>query len=202
MRIHFSNLFFVTALIAAGTLQLPAGAATPRPPTAPETTSAPSRDARLDTLFAKLKHQANADAAKQTADAIQSIWRHSGSPTIDLLMEWSSKAISDKHYATALDLLDQVTMLEPEYAEGWNQRAAVHFLMSDYAKSMADIDKTLSLEPRHFGALSGMATIFKALGKDRLAMDVLEKVLAIYPADHDAQQRLGDLADELAGESI
>jgi tetratricopeptide (TPR) repeat protein len=164
--------------------------------------SQPSRSDRLNQLFAKLKRESDPNVARQTAVAIEAIWQDSGSPTIDLLMKWTEKAITDKHYGTALDLLDQVTMLEPEYAEGWNRRATVHFLMSDYDKSMADIDRVLALEPRHFGALSGMAAIFKVIGKDRLAMKALERVLAIYPADREAQDHLGALAEELAGESI
>ncbi len=162
----------------------------------------PSRAERLDGLFAKLKREADPDAARRTVQSIHAIWRDSGSPTVDLLMKWSEKAAGEKHYATALDLLDQVTVLEPDYAEGWNERATVHFMMNDYSRSMADIDRTLSLEPRHFGALSGMASIFKALGKDTLAMKALERVLAIYPADRKAQERLGSLADKLAGQGI
>lgn len=164
--------------------------------------SEPSRADRLNRLFAKLKRESDPDAARQTAAAIEAIWRDSGSATVDLLMKWTDKAINDKRYGTALDLLDQVTSLEPGYAEGWNRRATVHFLMNDYDKSMADIDHVLALEPRHFGALSGMAAIFKVIGKDRLAMQALERVLAIYPADRQAQDHLGELADELAGDSI
>lgn len=162
----------------------------------------PARAKRLDTLFARLKRESDPDAAKRTADGIWSIWRESGSPTIDLLMQWSDKAVADKHYSTALDLIDQVTVLEPDYAEGWNRRATIHFIMKDYAKSMSDIDKTLALEPRHFGALSGMATILKSVGKDNLALQALERLLAIYPADRQAQERLGNLADDLAGQGI
>lgn len=199
----------LTALSVLGALaSLPAAAApgeakvSDKPPAATATKPEPSRAERLDRLFAKLKREPDPDAARRIAESIDAIWRQSGSPTVDLLMKWSEQAAGDKRYATALDLLDQVTVLEPDYAAGWNQRATVHFLMNDYSRSMADIDKTLSLEPRHFGALSGMASIFKALGKDRLAMEALQKVLAVYPADRKAQERLGALADELAGQGI
>ena len=67
-------------------------------------------------------------------------------------------------FDVALDFLDQVVTLQPTYAEGWNRRATVHFMMKNYGKSMSDIDHTLQLEPRHFGALSGMAQIMKNTG--------------------------------------
>ncbi len=180
----------------------PTAASVAQPPPEAAAKPAPTRAERLDRLFGELKRQPDPDAAGRIAGKIDAIWSDSGSPTVDLLMTWSEKAAREKHYATALDLLDQVIVLEPEYAAGWNERATVHFLMNHYSKSMADIDRTLALEPRHFGALSGMASIFKALGKDRLAMRTLEKVLAIYPADRQAQQRLGQLADQLAGQGI
>ena len=203
------RFLIVTAMsaLAASCCCAPATAAAPdvKPPRpAAEAPPKPelSHAQQLDVLFSRLKRQADPEAAQHIADSINELWRDSGSATVDLLMKWSEKAAGEKHYATALDLLDQVTVLAPDYAEGWNERATVHFLMNDYNRSMSDIDKTLSLEPRHFGALSGMASIFKTLGKDRLAMESLEKVLAIYPADRKAQQRLGELADELAGQGI
>ncbi|TPW26668.1 tetratricopeptide repeat protein [Pararhizobium mangrovi] len=160
------------------------------------------RSARLDRLFHRLKRESDPTVAAQTANAISNIWQESGSDTVDQLMKWAATARDKKDYVTALDLLDQVLVLEPDYPEGWNQRAVVHFLMTDYAKSMADIDHVLSLEPRHFGALAGMAGIFKAIGDDELAMKALQRVLAVYPADREAQDRLAKIADTLAGNNI
>ncbi len=117
-------------------------------------------------------------------------------------MQWATDAMQAQKYGVAFDFLDQVTVLEPGYAEGWNRRATVHFLMKDYAKSMADIDKTLVLEPRHFGALAGMAQIFKAYGKDELALDTYRRILEIYPMMRDAQKQYIDLTEELTGQGI
>lgn len=71
--------------------------------------------------------------------------------------------------------------------------------MHDYAKSMADIERTLALEPRHFGALSGMAQIFEAIGRKKLALEAYERVLDIYPMMRSAQKKVMDLSSELAG---
>ena len=102
----------------------------------------------------------------------------------------------------ALDFLDEIITLQPTYAEGWNRRATLHFMMSNYSKSMSDIDHTLSLEPRHFGALSGMAQILKASGKKELALRAYQQVLEIYPMMRSAQNEVATLSEELAGEGI
>ena len=67
---------------------------------------------------------------------------------------------------------------------------------------MTDIARTLVLEPRHFGALSGMAQIFKATGRDVQALDAYQSALDVYPMLRDAQSAVVDLADALAGEGI
>jgi len=126
-------------------------------------------------------------------------WQDSGSATVNLLMQWADKAISDNKQPAALDILDQVIALAPNYVEGWNRRATLHYTMGNYRKSMADINRVLSIEPRHFGALAGMAAILGASGKDELAMRAWEQFLDIYPADRKAQEQLGELAEKLAG---
>jgi len=161
--------------------------------------AAPSR---LEKLYSDLKRERNPKAAERLAGAIRAEWTKSGSATIDLIMQWSEKATSDKKYDVALDFLDQVTLLAPDYAEGWNRRATVHYLMNDYAKSMADIDRALRLEPRHFGALSGMAAIFEMYDRKQAALAIYERVLDVYPAMRRAQDELSRLSEELAGEGI
>jgi tetratricopeptide (TPR) repeat protein len=117
-------------------------------------------------------------------------------------MQWSQKAIDEQKFDVALDFLDQVTVLQPTYAEGWNRRATVHFMMQSFGKSMSDIDHTLQLEPRHFGALSGLAQIMKDSGRKALALDAYQRVLAIYPMMRSAQSEVSTLSEELAGEGI
>lgn len=158
-----------------------------------------SPKARLDALFGELKRTSSEAEAKVVADQIRAEWRQSGSATIDLLMGWANAAVQKQDFSAALDFLDQVTVLEPRYAEGWNDRATVHFLMHDYAKSMADIERTLALEPRHFGALAGMAAILQARGKKALALKAYQEVLAVYPSLREAQDAVVKLTEDLAG---
>lgn len=158
--------------------------------------------ARLERLFDELKKARSEQAGERVAARIRQEWSRSGSASIDLLMQWSQKAMNEQKNGVALDFLDQVVTLAPGYAEGWNQRATLHFTMDNYAKSMADIDRVLRLEPRHFGALGGMATILKNTGRNEAAMHAYERLLEVYPMMRPAQSELGRLADELTGERI
>lgn len=157
---------------------------------------------RLDKLFGELKRERNEKAAERIAARISGEWSRSGSATVDLMMNWAKEGIDAKKYDVALDFLDQVTTLDPSYAEGWNLRATTHFLMNNYSKSMLDIEKTLVIEPRHFGALAGLAMILKNTEHKEKALEAYERVLAIYPMNRNAQNEVATLSDELAGEGI
>jgi tetratricopeptide (TPR) repeat protein len=157
---------------------------------------------RLDALFGQLKRERNEKAAERIASRIGEEWNRSGSASIDLMMTWSQTAMEAKDFDVALDFLDQVVTMRPAYAEGWNRRATVHFMMQNYAKSMADISRTLELEPRHFGALAGMGQILKSTGRNDLALQAWQRVLDIYPMMRSAQDEVATLSDELAGEGI
>ena len=158
--------------------------------------------ARIDRLFGELKRARNEAAAERISNRIWQEWFRSGSASVDLMMQWSQEAMDEKKFDVAMDFLDQVVTLAPDYAEGWNRRATLHFTMENYAKSMADIGKTLQLEPRHFGALGGLATILKNTGRKQAALLAYERVLDVYPMMRSAQAEYGRLADELAGEGI
>lgn len=164
--------------------------------------AAETREDRLDRLFAELKRATNENAAERIAGHIQREWSRSGSPTIDLLMQWAGEAMEADDSAVALDFLDQAIMLAPTYAEAWNRRATLYYGMRNFAKSMRDIERTLRLEPRHFGALVGMATILRQSGREERALDAYTRILEVYPMLRNAQQGLIELTDELTGQGI
>ncbi|TCN46952.1 tetratricopeptide repeat protein [Shinella granuli] len=155
---------------------------------------------RLDKLFTELKHEGNADTARGIADQIRREWQESGSASINLLIRWADKAISEEKNAAALDFLDEAIRLKPDYVEGWNRRATLHFKMGNYRKSMSDINRVLAIEPRHFGALAGMAAILAQSGRDELALRAWERFLDIYPSERQAQKEMGNLAEKLTGQ--
>lgn len=191
---------FALCFLALVALLAPANAASNLPDV--QKPEAVDPKARLDKLFADLKRERNEKAAERISQRIMAAWNESGSANIDLMMRWSQKAMEDKKFDVALDFLDQVVVMKPDYAEGWNRRATVHFLMNNTAKSMVDIEHTLQLEPRHFGALSGLAQIMKNRGRTQLALNAYERVLAIYPMMRSAQAEVATLSEELAGEGI
>lgn len=157
---------------------------------------------RLDKLFADLKRERNEKAAERISQRINAEWAKSGSATVDLMMGWVAKAAQKQQWDVALDFLDQITVMKPDYAEAWNRRATIHFMMGNYSKSMSDIERTLELEPRHFGALSGLGDIMKSRGSKQLALQAYERVLAVYPMLRGAQNEVAAIADELAGQGI
>ncbi|TIX11046.1 MAG: hypothetical protein E5V41_27670 [Mesorhizobium sp.] len=198
MRIRFA--FLATLCLSGAVLPAALVPAWADDPVAPPV--AATKQARLDQQFTDLKRERNEKAAERIAQRIWCEWSQSGSASIDLMMQWSQKAMEDQKYDVALDFLDQVVTLQPTYAEGWNRRATLHFMMKNYGKSMSDIDHTLHLEPRHFGALSGLAQIMAETGHKQSALEAWQKVLAIYPMMRSAQDQVGTLSEELAGEGI
>lgn len=161
-----------------------------------------TRVEKLNALFTELKRESNERKAKILASKIAINWTSSGSHTANALMAWAQQAMKTGQHNKALELLDQVIVLVPEYSEAWNRRATLHYMMRNHAKSMADIEQTLALEPRHFGALSGMASILAARGNDEKALQVYEHVLSIYPANRTAQANLIKLTQKLEKSEI
>jgi tetratricopeptide (TPR) repeat protein len=161
-----------------------------------------NRAERLDDLFSELKREPNQRKAKQLAGRIAVSWTRSGSATANALMAWSRQAMQDGRHSSSFELINQVIVLLPDYAEGWNRRATLHYVMQNYVKSMADIERTLALEPRHFGALVGMASILTALGEEDKAIKVYERVLSLYPANRNAQASMIKLLQKLEKSEI
>lgn len=153
----------------------------------------------LNELFDELQRQAKPGQAKRTSQLIWQRWTASGSDTIDLLMDRVSTAMQDKNHQVALDLMDQIISLAPDYSEVWNRRATLFYTMNQYGRSISDIEQTLKLEPRHFGALSGLAVILQRLGNDEKALETWYRVLEVYPANEQAQESVIKLEDKLAG---
>ncbi len=191
-RFRFSLL--IASTLAAGSS---AWAQPPDPRAAAVVQDAPA--ARLSTLYDSLKRERDPDKARGIASQILVEWEDSGSATVNLLMQWAWKAASEKRNAAALDFLDQITILKPDFGEAWNRRAGLHFTMGDRRKAMADINQVLIREPRHFGALSGLAGILEGNGQDELALKAWERYLEVYPADRDAQEAAIKLQEKLAG---
>jgi tetratricopeptide (TPR) repeat protein len=138
-------------------------------------------DKRLPELFGQLKtthSPAEADALQQ---AIWSVWMESANAEVNLLMLEGMDAMNQGDFKRALTAFDSMVEVAPGFAEGWNKRATVEFLDGDLKASVADIRKTLELEPRHWGALSGLGQIYLALDDDEAALRAFKGALEINP---------------------
>jgi tetratricopeptide (TPR) repeat protein len=164
--------------------------------------AADQRDPNLPPLFKFLKSATRTDEASAVEDKIWEIWSVTGDPKLDALMVASSEAMERRDFPTALKSLDAIVQARPDFAEGWNKRATVYFLMGDYQKAIADIDRTLELEPRHFGALSGLGLTNMKLGRDAAAADAFQRLITIDPLYPNARLNLKLAEDALKRNSI
>jgi tetratricopeptide (TPR) repeat protein len=146
-----------------------------------EAARADQKDARLGDLFARLKTATGYLQGRTIEQQIWEIWMESDDPEVSRLMGQGIEAMNAEDYQTALADFTKITQLAPDFAEGWNKRATVLYLVGDYQGSLADVDTTLKLEPRHFGALSGLGLIDAALERDEEAITAFERALAVNP---------------------
>ena len=156
----------------------------------------------VDTLLDALALAQDGPSADALAAQIQRGWNQSGSAAVDLLMQRATLAMSSRNLALALDLLDTVVVLSPDFAEGWNRRATVHFMRDDFAHSIADVEQVLRLEPRHFGALSGLGRMLETMGQDRQAALFLGEALRVHPFLGGTRERLEAIERRLQGAPI
>ncbi|WP_162901670.1 tetratricopeptide repeat protein [Breoghania sp. L-A4] len=181
-----------------------------KPPPAPITPSGETDGADdaaqappdLDTLFKKLADAKSASARARVVHQIQVEWSRSESPTIDLLMARAHSAIQNKAPGLALDLLDAVVRFKPDFVAGWNRRAAAYFLSGDIGKALVDVERALALEPRHWGALAGLAAIQQSLGDDKAALATYERILEIYPEMDKAEEARKKLSAKTEGRTL
>jgi tetratricopeptide (TPR) repeat protein len=156
----------------------------------------------LGDLYAHLATAANEEQSKPVVEAIERLWLYSGSDTINLLMERALRAVAEKRQELALKLLDAVTELAPDFAEGWNRRAYVYYTQNDYERAMGDLRRVLALEPGHFKAMDGLAQIFKETGNKKGALKAYKELMQIYPNSPGVEDSIKELSREVEGQGI
>ena len=157
---------------------------------------------KLDPLFRELAQATSPATAADIEKQIWGIWLDSGSKAVNVVLDSGISAMENGELNDAIQDFIAVTRMDPDFAEGWNKLATAYYLDGDFDKSMADIKKTLTLEPRHFGAISGMGLIFLQQGDDRDALTAFEKVLKIYPLAPQANTQVKRLKKKLAGQGV
>jgi tetratricopeptide (TPR) repeat protein len=192
MRIRFPAVL----LIAAAALSAPAVAQSGqwvKPPDKLPPIGFGDRIQNLDFLFGALKLAPDDITAKAIEQRIWALWTVSHSDTANLLMTRVKAAIESKDLDVAIQLLDAIVKVKPDYVEAWNRRATIFYMKKDYGRALADIREVLKREPRHFGALAGFGLIMQDIGDDKQALEVYRRVLTLYPR----MERIPDLVKTL-----
>ena len=155
----------------------------------------------LEELYAELA-QPGLEQWEQVEQQIWSEWSQSGSPAMDLLLDRGRTAMEAGEWNAAIEHLTALTDHAPDFAEGWNARATAYYQAGKYGPSLIDIRRALALEPRHFGAISGLALILEELGYPEDALKAYREVLAIHPNRPNLKEAIERLEKEVGGTAL
>ena len=142
---------------------------------------ADQNDPVLDDLFEQLAITTSDEEASKITREIWKRWTANDDPNVSQLMQIGIRALNYSTYRKALQSFDRVIEIAPEFAEGWNKRATLYYHIKEYRRSIDDIKKTLRLEPRHFGAWSGLGLVSIAQENYAGALAAFKKALSINP---------------------
>ena len=168
----------------------------------PQGGGADQTDVRLDDLFQTLQTSHDSGELHEVEASIWEIWYDSGKSEIDVMMLEAAALVDSGELVAAEATYARIIEKEPLFSEGWNRRATVRFYRRDYGGSLADIEQTLKLEPRHFGAIWGLGMILGAHQDYERAIIAFEKLLEIKPNSEDARPRIELLKQALVEEAV
>ena len=157
---------------------------------------------RLDELFLELHRVEGSEQGRSITQEIWEIWYDSGNEEIDAMMARGAKSAGAGDLGAAEEIYSQVIEQMPDFSEGWNRRATIRYYRNDYEGSLADIEETLRLEPRHFGAIWGLGMILGWQRDYERAILAFERLLEIKPNARDARPRIEMLKQEMAKEAV
>lgn len=109
------------------------------------------------------------------------VWSRSGDPEVDNLFQIGIEQMNQRDAAAAIATFGEIIRKKPEFAEGWNKRATLYYIVGEYEKSLADCDEVVKRNPVHFGALSGFGMIYLQLGKPEKALEYFQRALQVNP---------------------
>ncbi|HEX6723033.1 MAG TPA: tetratricopeptide repeat protein [Burkholderiaceae bacterium] len=138
------------------------------------------RMADADVLMRRLDDDDD-DVRGAATDAIWRIWSRSGDAAIDRLFARGIEHMQQQSFDDALKVFDEIVRRKPAFAEGWNKRATLYFLLGENEKSLRDCDEVLKRNPRHFGALAGAGQIHLRLGDLEQALEFFQRALKVNP---------------------
>ncbi len=156
-------------------------------------------DPRLDVLFTQLRDSVDEGQARSVEATIWEIWMETPDPHTQRALNVGTQAMSRGVFDSAMINFNIVIERDDGFAEGWNKRATLYYLMGDYEASLRDIAETLAREPRHFGALSGMGLVYLRMKNEAAALDAFKRALAVHPHLPAAQNHVRTLDEKLNG---
>ena len=160
-------------------------------------------DARLPALFNELRTTSEAEKAKIVAAEIWQIWsEHSDNDRLSERLKIGIAQMEAGRLRQAEQIFTTIIDADPAFAEAWNKRATVYFLMGAYDRSKRDIAQTILREPRHFGALSGLGLVETHLGNYEAALNAYEQAIALHPYLENYEEITTALKKLVAGEAI
>ena len=168
--------------------------------------NAEDRKSELDNLFKKLKNSQNTQAI-EIENKIWEIWEihpssdKQGLRLTELLIQ-GTRLMNMRELNNAYNIFTKIIKIEPKWAEAWNKRATVLYLMKQYESSLADIKITLVLEPRHFGAISGQALNYIGLNLYEQAIESYKAAQKIYPDIDGAKKMIPQLQKMIKDQAV
>ena len=166
------------------------------------TLSANERNAELDKLFLELKKN-NPSLSSKVAQQIWMLWStHPSDQKLTSILDEGSRLIQDQQLNRAIDVFTEAIELDPSWAEAWNKRATVFYMVGEFQKSQNDIDKVLELEERHFGALAGQGMVNIQLKNYDKAKRSYQKAQEIYPAMKSSKVMIEQIEELIKRQSI
>jgi tetratricopeptide (TPR) repeat protein len=169
---------------------------------APHKSHAELRKQMLDQLFIRLAKASDPGEASGIASIIERVWLHNDSATANLLMTRAVAALQAGHLALALELLDKIITLQPNWAAAWDKRAATRLLGGDLDGAVSDMRQVLKLEPRNFSTLAALGYALDREGFDKEALAVFRKSLALDPQQPEIKRLVDKLSIKVEGRDI
>ena len=160
------------------------------------------RDVELDNLFSELKKN-NPAVSKNIEQKIWTLWStHPSDDKLTSILNEGSRLMQDKDLFRAILVFTEVIEMDPTWAEAWNKRATVYYMIGEFEKSQSDINKVLNLEERHFGALAGQGLVNIQLKNYEKAILSYQMVEKIYPTMRSPKIMIKQIQDLIKKNSI
>jgi tetratricopeptide (TPR) repeat protein len=156
----------------------------------------------LAQLYEQLGKVPDAETAAPIMEAIQDLWRFSGSDTVDLLMTRAERFAKEDDLDLALKIIDTTVDMAPDEAEAWHLRGKIHYLKKDYELAISDLQRALDRDPKHYDAINDLGVVYEATGAKKQALEAYRKALAVNPFLGETKRTVEELGREVEGQDI